>query len=136
LKKGLKVGNSVEFEVTVDESMFPAFDGNVVHPVMSTVTMIYYMEKAGRYIILPYLNEEEEGAGFAVSIKHINPAVLGQQVRFRAICTEVTEREVICKVTAETDLHLIGEGTFTQKIFLKEKMTEKICRLQAEIGNK
>ena len=116
--------------------MFPSFDGNVVHPVLSTVTMIYYMEKAGRTLLLPYLEEEEEGAGFAIHVKHLNPAVLGQKVRFRAECIEVGARELVCKVVAETETHVVGEGTFTQKIFLKEKMGQKIRQLQSGIGNK
>lgn len=136
LKRGLKVGHRAEFDVVVDESMFPSFDGNVVHPVMSTVTMIYYMEKSGRKILLPYLEEQEEGAGFAINVKHLNPAVVGQKVRFRAECIKATARELICEVVAETGTHLIGKGIFTQKIFLKKKLNQKISKLTSEIGNK
>jgi fluoroacetyl-CoA thioesterase len=135
LKKGLFPGHKVEFQVTVDETMFAEFDGHVVHPVMSTVSMIYYMERAGRFVILPFLLEEEEGAGYEINVKHLRSAVKGQVVTFRAVCTEVTERRVICEVTAETDSYVIGKGTFTQAIFLKEKMRQNIEKLQANIGN-
>jgi predicted thioesterase len=116
--------------------MFPAFDGEVVHQVMSTVSMIYYMEKAGRYVILPYLEEHEEGSGFALNIKHVGPAVVGQEVTFRAVCTEVTEKRVVCQVTAETTRNLVGLGTFTQAIFNKQEVRQRFQQLQEEVHTK
>lgn len=122
----LKPGTEAGLEFVVTESMLAGFDGEVVHPVLSTVSMIYHMEKAGRHVILPYLDPDEEGAGFEVNVKHVGPAVLGQTVRVKAICTEVTPKRVVCEVRAETDLNLVGTGTFTQAIFKKEQMAQKI----------
>ncbi|MEW9671745.1 thioesterase family protein [Ammoniphilus sp. 3BR4] len=133
MKEGLKPGVQVEFRVVVDESMRPSFDGQVVHDVMSTVTMIYYMEKSGRKVILPFLDEGEEGAGLSVDIKHVGPAVLGQEVTFRALCTEVTETRVVCEVTAETAFNLVGKGVFTQAIFMKKDMDQRIAELEKKL---
>lgn len=133
MKSGLVPGTAAEFAVTVTEEMFPAFDGEVVHPVMSTVSMIYYMEKAGRYVILPYLEDHEEGSGFAIQIKHVGPAVTGQEVTFRAVCTEVTEKRVVCEVTAKTSRNLVGLGTFTQAIFNKHDIRQRFQQLQADV---
>ncbi|WP_134703656.1 thioesterase family protein [Ammoniphilus sp. YIM 78166] len=129
MKDGLKPGVQVEFKIVVDESMRPSFDGQVVHDVLSTVTMVYYMEKAGREVILPYLDESEEGAGYGLDIKHVGPAVVGQEVRFQAICTEVTEKRVVCEVTAETEWNVVGKGTFTQAIFQKKEMAQRLADL-------
>lgn len=131
---GMKPGITVEFSIIVDEEMRPTFDGNVVHDVMSTVTMVYYMEKAGRDVIFPYLGADEEGAGLAIDIKHVGPSVLGQEVHFKAVCTEVTPKRVVCDVIAETDCNLVGKGTFTQAIFKKTEMAERIRSLQEKLG--
>jgi fluoroacetyl-CoA thioesterase len=133
LLEGMKPGISVEFSITVDKEMRPSFDGVVVHDVMSTVTMIYYMEKAGREVIFPYLENDEEGAGFAIDVKHVGPAVLGQEVRFKAVCTEATSKRVVCDVTAETELNLVGKGAFTQAIFKKVEMAGRIQSLQEKV---
>lgn len=133
IKKGLKPGVTTEFSVIVTEDMRPAFDGRVIYNVMSTVTMIYYMEFAGRKIILPYLEEGEEGAGFAIEIKHVGPAVIGQEVRFRATCTEVTAKRVVCEVIAETDENLVGKGFFTQAIFRQQDQIKRIEDLEQKI---
>nr|WP_274388593.1 thioesterase [Brevibacillus agri] len=114
--------------------MLPKFEGEVVHPVMSTVSMIYYMEWAGRQVILPYLEEDEEGSGFAVDIRHVGPAVVGQTVTFKAVCHEVTEKRVVCEVTADTARNRVGVGTFTQAIFNKHEIRQRFEALQAEIS--
>jgi fluoroacetyl-CoA thioesterase len=133
MKPGLKPGDSAGFEIVVTDQMRPSFDDRIVHDVLSTVSMIYYMEKAGRQIIFPYLQSNEEGAGYAIDIKHMGPAVVGQIVKFQAICTEVTPRRVVCEVIAQTDIHTVGKGYFTQAIFLKEQMVERIQTLKQNL---
>ncbi|MCY9515718.1 thioesterase family protein [Paenibacillus apiarius] len=133
MKPGLHQGAAVSFDVTVTPDMRPAFDGIVVHEVMSTVVMIYYMEKAGREIIVPFLEEWEEGSGYAVDIKHVGPAVVGQVVTFRAVCSEVAAKRVICHVTAETDFNLVGAGLFTQAIFDKEAVAQRFMELRQKV---
>lgn len=130
MKPGLVPGAKISFAVTVTPDMHPAFDGMTVHEVMSTVTMIYYMEKAGREMIVPFLEEEEEGSGFALDIKHVGPAVAGQEVTFRAVCTEVGAKRIVCEVTAETRINLVGEGIFTQAIFNKKTMADRLTALR------
>ncbi|QRG67084.1 thioesterase family protein [Brevibacillus choshinensis] len=133
MKDELQPGTTAEFTVTVTPEMVPVFDGEVIHPVMSTVSMIYYMEKAGRYVLVPHLDEHEEGSGFAIDIKHVGPAVIGQEVTFRAVCVEVTEKRVICEVTADTARNRVGVGMFTQAIFNKDEMKRRFQQLQTEI---
>ncbi|HWO96993.1 MAG TPA: thioesterase, partial [Bacillus sp. (in: firmicutes)] len=73
MKKGMQVGDSAFVTAKVTSEMFAQFDGEVVHPAYSTVSMVYHMEWAARKIILPYLEDDEEGMGAAVSVKHIAP---------------------------------------------------------------
>ncbi|MGO0062946.1 thioesterase family protein [Brevibacillus fluminis] len=133
MKNGLLPGVEATVRITVTEAMLAAFDGEVIHPVLSTVSMIYHMEKAGRAVILPFLEEDEEGCGFAVEIKHVGPAVIGQEVVFRAVCTEVTDTRVVCEVTAHTALGRVGYGSFTQALFKKEDMKRRIQDLQKQV---
>jgi fluoroacetyl-CoA thioesterase len=133
LNSGLRKGTTAEITVTVTQEMLAVFYGQVVHPVMSTVSMIYYMELSGRHVILPYLDEQEVGCGYAVDIKHVGPAVIGQEVTFRAVCVEVSEKRVVCEVTAHTSRNQVGMGTFTQAIFNKHDMSRKFHDLQAEV---
>ncbi|MCI1591961.1 thioesterase family protein [Heyndrickxia oleronia] len=127
MKAGMEVGQTatIEFEVTPD--MFAGFEGNVVHRAYSTVSMVYHMEWASRQIILPFLEEHEEGMGGAVSIKHIAPTTDGTKVRVKATLTEIKNNIVITRTEAWNEKGLIGHGEVKQAILPKEKIIQMIA---------
>jgi fluoroacetyl-CoA thioesterase len=126
LKPGLKVGQTESIQITVSKEMFAQFEGDVVHPTYSTVSMIYHMEWASRKIILPFLTEEEEGMGGAVSAKHLAPAPLGTQLTIIAELIEYDRNIVITKVSVLKDTELIGIGEVKQVILPKIKITKML----------
>jgi fluoroacetyl-CoA thioesterase len=126
LKPGLKVGQTESIQITVSKEMFAQFEGEVVHPTYSTVSMIYHMEWASRKIILPFLTEEEEGMGGAVSAKHLAPAPEGTQLTIIAELIEYDRNIVITKVSVLKDTELIGIGEVKQVILPKRKITKML----------
>jgi predicted thioesterase len=134
MKPGLHPGTVAEIEVVVDESMFAAFEGKIVHPVFSTVAMIEQMELAGRRIILPYLEPDEEGVGESIDVRHTAPTVAGMSVSVRATLERIEGNRIICSVEASNDRGTIGSGTFTQRIVRKSDLADAIAEL--EEGNR
>jgi fluoroacetyl-CoA thioesterase len=126
LKPELKVGQTASIQITVSKEMFAQFEGEVVHPTYSTVSMIYHMEWASRKIILPFLTEEEEGMGGAVSAKHLAPAPEGTQLTIIAELIEYDRNIVITKVSVLKDTELIGIGEVKQVILPKIKITKML----------
>ncbi|MFJ8063725.1 thioesterase family protein [Psychrobacillus sp. NPDC096426] len=124
--RGLDVGRQEIIEITVTEDMFASFEGVVVHPVYSTVAMTYHMEWVSRKIILPFLEDQEEGMGASVQLKHLAAAPLGCKVILTAILLELRGNKVITKVTAENHLGIIGIGEVTQVILPKEKIAMRL----------
>jgi fluoroacetyl-CoA thioesterase len=122
LKSGMMVGQTASVTATVTPDMFAQFEGQVVHPVYSTVSMVYHMEWASRKIILPFLEEGEEGMGGAVSMKHIAPSGEGTIVTITATLTELRSNVVMTKVEARNENRLIGIGEVKQVILPKEKI--------------
>jgi predicted thioesterase len=123
---GLHLGYEQKMTVTVTEEMVAAFDGKMIHPVLSTVTMVYYMEWVGRKVILPFLEEGEEGVGASINVKHRAPAPVGKKVTFVARVIELTPNKVVCAVMAEHDRAIVGEGEFTQVILPKQVIDNRI----------
>ncbi|WP_062352434.1 thioesterase family protein [Bacillus kwashiorkori] len=127
MKPGMEIGQIATISFRVTEDMYAQFEGNVVHPAYSTVSMVYHMEWASRQIILPYLEEHEEGMGASVSVKHIAPTTAGTDVTVKAIITKLKKNLVITEVEAFNEKGLIGKGEVVQVILPKQEIREKLA---------
>ncbi len=126
MKQGLKLGKEESIEVIVTEDMFASFEGEVVHPVYSTVAMTYHMEWVSRKIILPFLESYEEGMGASVHLRHIAASPLGTFVTLKATVIELRDNLVKTKVIATNHLGVIGKGEVVQVILPKETIENKL----------
>lgn len=126
MKPGMEVGQQATINVKVTPDMFAQFEGNIVHPAYSTVSMVYHMEWAARQIILPYLEEHEEGIGGGVSAKHLNPTPVDSEISVIATLREVKGKAVICDLEVRNEKEKVGEGEVTQYILPKQMIQEKI----------
>lgn len=122
MKQGLKIGDTATINVTVTPDMYAQFEGEVIHPAYSTVSMVYHMEWASRKIILPFLEEHEEGMGGAVTVKHLAPSAEGSQLTVTAIVADLPENAVLTKVSVKNGEKLIGIGEVKQVILPKNKI--------------
>ncbi|EIT85808.1 hypothetical protein A374_08234 [Fictibacillus macauensis ZFHKF-1] len=132
MKPGIKIGDEAVITATVTPEMFAQFEGSLVHPAYSTVSMVYHMEWAARQIILPFLEEGEEGIGGGVSAKHLAPTPEGMNLTITATVTELTGKTVVCKVKVANEKMVVGEGDVTQYILSKEKITQKLQSMRME----
>lgn len=126
MKPGLKLGKEESIEVIVTEDMFASFEGEVVHPVYSTVAMTYHMEWVSRKIIIPFLESHEEGMGASVQLRHIAASPLGTFVTLTATVIELRDNLVKTSVIATNHLGVIGKGEVVQVILPKETIENKL----------
>lgn len=111
----------------VDESMLAGFGGTVVHPVLGTATLVHYLEWAGRRVIEPHLDDDEEGVGHAISVVHRAPAPAGTTVTAAATLTRHDGNRVVCRVEARAaDGTLLADGDFTQVILPREVVRRRL----------
>lgn len=116
MKPGLKQGQSHEFWIQVRDDMRAQFEETVIHPLYATAAMINHMEWASRQLILPYLEEDEEGVGYQINVKHLHPAPVGTMIRICAVVRETSSKRVITTVEAWHETTRIGQGEITQAI--------------------
>ncbi|RBP96216.1 putative thioesterase [Cytobacillus firmus] len=128
MKPGLQIGNQAVVHAVVSPEMFAQFEGEVIHPAYSTVTMIYHMEWASRLLIIPYLDEEEEGMGGAVSARHLSPSPEGSSIIITATVSKLDGNSVYSTITVHNGKILAGEGEVKQVILKKSRIAEMLKR--------
>lgn len=124
MRDGLAAGQTADIDVIVTSDMFARFEGKLIHPVYSTVSMVYHMELVSRKIILPFLEEHEEGMGGAVTVKHIAPCPEGAKVKITATVTDLHSNIVITNVKVENGGRIVGVGEVKQVLLSKTKISE------------
>ncbi|WP_059170608.1 thioesterase family protein [Bacillus sp. FJAT-27445] len=123
MKPGMRIGQQETIQLVVTKEMFAEFGGQVVHPAYSTAWMVYHMEWASRKIILPFLEENEEGMGASVNVKHIAPALEGEKITVTASLASINGKDIITSVEAHGPDGIVGTGEVKQVILPKMKIS-------------
>ena len=120
-----QIGTLAEHAFTVTQEMCPHFEDQLVHPVCATWTLVHQLEYAGRLVIVPCLEPDEEAVGAKFSIEHRSPAGLGAVVTARAVVSAATRRRLTCDVSAWCEDRLLAEGSFVQISLPKDELTKR-----------
>lgn len=108
-------GEQAAWRVTVSDGDAAAFPGGAVHRgIYGTAALVRDMEYAARLVLLPLLEDGEEGVGAEVWCRHLAPALTGDQVELVATAVEQTDRKLVCDVEARAGGELIARGRITQ----------------------
>jgi len=114
----IPVGATATLDVVVVPAHTVDFDElGKVHPVYATYTMAKHFEEAGRTLLVPRLEPGEAAIGAAVSVEHLAPSWVGDELRVTARCVEVRDGRLTCECHA-TDSYgrELGRGTTVQAV--------------------
>ena len=128
MKSGLEPGLAAEIEVVVTPEMCPHFEGVLVHPIYATWTLVHHMEIVGRKLLVPFLEDHEEGVGAHISLDHVSPAHIGSTVVVRARVESCTHHRLTTAMSARCGKRTLATGTFVQVILPKSKLAAIIER--------
>jgi fluoroacetyl-CoA thioesterase len=126
VKAGLEPGTTGEVTSMVGEAEAIHFLGPDVTPVLSTPSLIWYMEAAAREALAPFLDEGENSVGTMVHVAHLAPTPVGGRVTSRAKVVEVEGRRVVFEVEAFDETEKIGEGTHERFVVDEARFASRV----------
>lgn len=131
--KEIAPGYRVTLELTVTPEMTVNFDQlGPGHPVYSTYSMAKHFEEAGRKLLLPHLEDGEEGIGVRVSVDHVASALVGMKVKIIATFERREKRRLHAHMEARNELDdLIGTGSTVQYVTYKYRILDGFSNLEA-----
>lgn len=127
MKHIIRVGDTQVFRRAVELGDVAMFNGRVVHPVCATFALARDIEWTSRQFVLRVREEDEEGVGTMLTINHVSPAFVGDEIVFTAQIEKISGHELICSYEARVGDRLIATGKTGQKV-LKREMISRIFR--------
>jgi predicted thioesterase len=128
----IPVGAKHEEVILVTGDIAIDFLGMEGTQVLSTPSMILWMEKTSRNLLMKYVEEGYDSVGTEVCIKHLAAAPLGSGVTFRAEVLAVNERRIKFHVEAADEKEKIGEGTHERTIINVARFASKMASKYAK----
>ena len=124
MKNLYQIGDTHTLKFTVAEADLASFNGERVHPFYSTFALGRDVEWTCRQFVLHMKEEDEEGIGSFLNIRHKSPAMLGETVTITAILSALDGNKIDCDFRVEIDERLIAEGEQGQRILKKSKLAQ------------
>lgn len=122
MQQPFEIGTRKEYRYIVKPTDTATFEEGEVHPVYATFALARDAEWACRLFVLEMKEEDEEGIGSALEIKHVSPALVESEVVFWATLDSVEGNKVRCSFKAYCEQRLIAEGRQEQRILKKQKI--------------
>ncbi len=117
-----KPGDYKIFVHKVTSADTASFESGEVHPVYSTFSLARDAEWCCRLFVLEMKEPHEEGIGTKITLEHISPAKIDEEVLFIATVKTIIGNEIICSFEAKVGSRIIARGEQGQKILTKEKL--------------
>ena len=117
-----QIGESRVFRKTVTEADVAAFHGEVLHAVYSTFAMARDMEWSSRLFFVEMKEGDEEGVGTHLSIDHLGPAFVGDELEITAKVVRLNGNEMICDIEVRAGDRLVATGKTGQRMLKREKL--------------
>ena len=130
--KGIPQGYEGHLGVVVTEEMTVDFgELGKIHPVYATYWIAKHMEEAGRKVIIPFLEEPDEGIGSAVSVQHLASALPGMRVEVIAKHVATEGKKIVCECSATSELgDLIATGSTEQVVLAATRVQDNFDKLE------
>ena len=113
-----------KFKVTEEHSAAHLGSGSV--NVLSTPSMILFMEIAARNALEEILPEELSSVGVAVDIKHRKAVKIGTTVSSEVEVINIDRKKITFSVVVRHDEDILGDGTHTRFIIEKSKFFKNL----------
>ncbi len=126
------IGEQAVLEVLVTPAMTVKFgELGELHPVYATYELARHFEEVGRKLLLPHLEDGEDGLGTALSVRHLRSALPGMRVTLSATVQCVEGRRLTIGIEAVSELgEVVATGSTEQYISSSERIQAGFAELE------
>lgn len=123
--RSIEPGATARFEIVTDSSHTAAAVGNAGVEVVSTTSLILFLEDASHRAIAASYEKGEASVGTVVNVRHVGGALAGASVTASARVSAVDGRRVTFVVEARQGNKLLMEGIHERFVVHLDRFLEK-----------
>jgi fluoroacetyl-CoA thioesterase len=120
--KAIPLGTENRTTVEAQERHLASSVGNAGVHVVSTPSLIGFLELASHALLLPYLEEGEVSVGTRVEVDHLAAAFLGRPIIAIARVAAVEKRRITFEVEARQDGRVVMKGRHGRAVVSRERL--------------
>ena len=94
--------------------------------VLSTPSLIAFMENVAKELVAENLESNETTVGIDLNVKHVKATAVGKKVRVEATLTEQNKAILLYEISAYEEKELIGKGTHKRAIVNASQFMENL----------
>jgi fluoroacetyl-CoA thioesterase len=128
----IAIGEQAVLEVLVTPAMTVKFgELGELHPVYATYELARHFEEVGRKLLLPHLEDGEDGLGTALSVRHLRSALPGMRVTLSATVQQVEGRRLTVGIEAVSELgEVVATGSTEQYVSTSQRIQAGFAELE------
>jgi predicted thioesterase len=96
-------------------------------PVLSTPSLVNWMEMTSREIAGAFLNPGEDTVGVSMEVKHLAPTPVGMKVRVISKLKDIQKRTYVFEIEAYDEVEKIAEATHQRASIRVDKFAARIA---------
>ena len=120
--KDIPLGHVNTLEIMPEERHTASAVGNIGVNVVSTPSLIGFIEQTSHRAILPFVEEGEVSVGTRVEVDHLAAAYVGQMIATSARIAAVEGRRITFEVEARQGDRLVMKGRHGRAIVSRERL--------------
>lgn len=122
MKEG--ISNKYQYEVEMSHSALNQGSGNL--EVLSTPSLIAFMENGAMELVKDYLEEGTTTVGININVNHLQATRIKDKVTVEVKLISIEKRILSFEIKAYDSKNLIGEGTHKRCIVNIEKFLSRV----------
>ncbi len=126
MKAQVKVGATGELSFTVEAGQLIDFHQPGLPPVLSTPSLVWFLEHAAIAVLEPLLEPGEISLGTEIEVQHLAPTPAGLRVHCTARVVRVDGPAVGFQVEARDDRELIARGLHQRRVVRIENFARRV----------
>lgn len=128
----INIGLKCTSEYVVEDKHTAKHIGSGDVSVLSTPSMILFIEQTAMNCVQKYLPDENTTVGILVNIKHLNPVPVNEKITVEVVVTSIENRKIVFDTKVYWRNIVVGEGLHERYVVNTNRFIEKIKKLISE----